>query len=331
MKKIKFINLSFIEENLSKDLSFGRFIIQNLEPSYGVTIGNPLRRVLLSSLPGAGIVYVEIKGVDHEFSTITGVYEDVMSIVLNLKQVVISVDSIDDDFEQKMELFVSGKKKVTASCFEQVEGVKIINPEQEIANLVSEDASLKMTVLIKRGIGYVSAEENKIYTKKKIGLISIDTLYTPVSKVSYDIEKKLGDKEELAIEITTNKSITAKSALTMASKILLDHFSFLANLNEKKDQISFIYEPKKEFPNKSLELRIDQLELSVRLYNCLKKSGIEKVSDLVLLKEEEVSRLKSLGRKSFDELKEKFKQHGLEFQNDLEKKLYYDDEEEIEE
>lgn len=321
MKKIKFINPSFIEDSVSEDLSFGRFIIKNLEPFYGVTIGNPLRRILLSSLPGAGIVYVDIEGVDHEFSTIPGVYEDVMSIVLNLKKIVVSVDSLEDDFEQKLELFAKGKQQVTASLFETVEGVKIINSNQIIANLVSDDAFLKMSVLIKRGIGYTSAEENKIYTKNKLGLIAIDTLYTPILKVSYEIEKKMGDKEELSIDITTNKSITAKKSLTIAAKILVDHFNFLVNLMEGSNEISFIHEPKIEPSNNVLDLRIDQLNFSVRLFNCLKKSGINTLSDLVSLEEKEVFKLKSLGKKSLDELKEQFQQHGLKFKNDVDKKL----------
>ncbi|RAM57760.1 DNA-directed RNA polymerase subunit alpha [Candidatus Phytoplasma oryzae] len=316
MVKLKFIKPFMIHEEENYDLFNQRFVIQRLEKGYGITIGNSLRRVLLSSLPGASIVNVYIQGVEHEFSVIQGVYEDVMSIILNLKKVVIFVNSPEDDFETKMEIDAIGEQVITAANFSPVEGVEIINKDQVIAHLSSSNVHFKMEITVRRGIGYVSSEENKIYSKNKFGVISMDSLYTPVLRVAYNVEQKLNNKEELILEIETNKSITSKEALATAAKILVDYFYSLAELSEKAKQIDFIYEPEIKSYNHALDLRIDQLEVSVRLFNSLKKSGITTVEELTRRSEKFITKLHSLGKKSLEELKNKMKEFGLCFKPD---------------
>ncbi|CCV64900.1 DNA-directed RNA polymerase subunit alpha [Alteracholeplasma palmae J233] len=322
MKDLKFEKPSAVEE-ISVDGNKGKFVIRPLERGYGVTIGNALRRVLLSSLPGAAIVNTKIDGVEHEFSTISGVYEDVMEIVLNLKKVVFSVDSDDSQYEQKLELYAVGPGVVTAADFNRVDGVTVINPDQVIANL-AEDGKLSMVVTIRRGIGYVSAENNKVYSKYEVGVIPIDSLYTPVERVSYHVEKTRGDSDELTIEIETNGAIDVKEALSLASKMLVDYFNVIVQIGEQASQKDFIYEPTEEPSSKKLEMRVEQLDLSVRLFNSLKRSGIATVAELVKLTEEEVMRFRSLGRKSFKELKEKLAENGLEFEHSMSKDSRFD-------
>jgi DNA-directed RNA polymerase subunit alpha len=312
MKKLKFLRPIMLVDNENDDSFDKRFVIQRLEKGYGTTIGNSLRRVLLSSLPGAAIVNVHIEGIEHEFTVMDGVYEDIMSIILNLKKVVINVDSQDEDFEQKLKIDIIGEKKVTAADFNVVDRVNIINKDQVIAN-VSENTRFCMEVTVRRGIGYESAANNKVFNKGKYGVIAIDSLYTPVVKTTYNVEQKLGNKEELVIDIETNKAITAKKALSTASKILADHFNVLVNLCEQEQQNDFIYEAEIENYNHALDLKIEQLELSVRLLNSLKKSGINTVKELVSQKEKDISKLNSLGKKSFDELKAKMNELDLRF------------------
>ncbi|QTX02803.1 DNA-directed RNA polymerase subunit alpha [Candidatus Phytoplasma luffae] len=315
MDKLKFIKPNMNVVEAKTDLANGKFIIFPLEKGLGITIGNSLRRVLLSSLPGVAIVNVKIEGVNHYFSIIPGVVEDVMSIVLNLKKVVIAVDSNEDDFEVKLKIDTSEEKTITAADFETVDGVRIINKDQVIATL-SDNIPFKMVVTVRKGIGYISAEDNKIYSKNEFGVIAIDSIYTPVLKVSYNIEPKLNNKEQLVMDIETNKSIQPKEALSLASKILIDHFNILVNLCEKVQDDYFIYEPKAKSYNHALKLRIDQLGISVRLFNSLKRAGINTVQELVSKNEKYISKLESLGKKSFDELKEKIKELELNFQDD---------------
>ncbi|MEC4559149.1 MAG: DNA-directed RNA polymerase subunit alpha ['Conium maculatum' witches'-broom phytoplasma] len=312
MKKLKFLRPIMLVDNENDDAFDKRFVIQRLEKGYGTTIGNSLRRVLLSSLPGAAIVNVHIDGVEHEFTVMDGVYEDIMTIILNLKKVVIAVESQDEDFEQKLEIDITGEKTVTAGDFNVVDGVDIINKDQVIAH-VSENTRFRMEVTVRRGIGYESAANNKVFNKSQFGVIAIDSLYTPVVKTTYTVEQKLGNKEELVVDIETNKAITAKQALSTASKILADHFNVLVNLCEQEQQNDFIYEAEIENYNHALDLKIEQLELSVRLLNSLKKSGINTVKELVSQKEKDISKLNSLGKKSFDELKAKMNELELRF------------------
>ncbi|MFA6800745.1 MAG: DNA-directed RNA polymerase subunit alpha [Acholeplasmataceae bacterium] len=326
MKDLKFEKPTSVEE-ISVDGTKGKFVIKPLERGYGITLGNALRRVLLSSLPGAAIVNIKIDGVEHEFSTIEGVYEDVMGIVLNLKKVIFSVESDDPDFEQKLELYAVGAGKVTAADFTHIDGVEVVNPDQVIATL-SENGSLSMIVTIRRGVGYVNADKNKVYGKNEKSVIPIDSIYTPVERVSYHIEKTRGDEDELTLEIETNGAIVAKDALGLASKMLIDYFSVISEISEQAKDADFIYEQEEEPVNKKLEMKIEQLDLSVRLFNSLKRSGIYTVAQIIKMTEEDVMRLRSLGRKSFKELKEKLSEHGLEFENTSNKdsKFSLDDE-----
>lgn len=313
MKDLKFEKPTAVEE-VSVDGTKGKFVIKPLERGYGITLGNALRRVLLSSLPGAAIVNIKIDGVEHEFSTIEGVYEDVMGIVLNLKKVIFRVDSEDPDFEQEIELYAVGAGSVTAADFNNVDGIEVVNPDQEIARL-SENGSLSMVATIRRGVGYVSAVKNKVYSRNEKSVIPIDSIYTPVERVSYHVEKTRGDEDELSLEIETNGAIEAKDALGLASKMLIDYFQVVSEISEQAKDADFIYEQEEEPVNKKLEMKIEQLDLSVRLFNSLKRSGIYTVAQIIKMTEEDVMRLRSLGRKSFKELKEKLLEHGLEFEN----------------
>ncbi|MDW3617789.1 MAG: DNA-directed RNA polymerase subunit alpha [Candidatus Phytoplasma pruni] len=312
MKKLKFLRPIMLFDNENDDVFDKRFVIQRLEKGYGTTIGNSLRRVLLSSLPGAAIVNVCIDGAEHEFTVMDGVYEDIMTIILNLKKVVIAVDSQDEDFEQKLEIDITGEKTVTAADFNVVDGVDIINKDQVIAH-VSENTRFRMQATVRRGIGYESAANNKVFNKNQFGVIAIDSLYTPVVKTTYTVEQKLSNKEELVVDIETNKAITAKQALSTASKILADHFNVLVNLCEQEQQNDFIYEAEIENYNHALDLKIEQLDLSARLLNSLNRSGINTVKELVSQKEKDISKLNSLGKKSFDELKAKMNELELRF------------------
>lgn len=326
MKDLKFEKPYAVEE-ISLDGHRGRFVIKPLERGYGITLGNALRRVLLSSLPGAAIVNVKIDGVEHEFSTMEGVIEDVMGIVLNLKKIIFTVISEDPDFEQKLELYAVGAGKVTAADFNHVDGVDIINPDQEVANL-SETGRLSLEVTVRRGVGYVSADRNKGFSRGEKSVIPIDAIYTPVTRVSYQVEKMRTDADELTLDIETNGAIPTKEALALAAKMLIDYLDVIVNISEKATSADFIYEQEEEPVNKKLEMKIEQLDLSVRLFNSLKRSGIYTVAQIVRLTEEDVMRFRSLGRKSFKELKEKLAEHSLEFENTAHKEAKFQNEEE---
>jgi DNA-directed RNA polymerase subunit alpha len=257
-----------------------------------------------------------------------GVYEDVMGIILNLKKIVFAVDSNDPDFEQKLELYAVGEGVVTAADFNHVDGVEVINPDQVIATL-SDTGKLAMEVTVRLGTGYVNADKNKVYHKNEKSVIAIDSIYTPVNRVSYHVEKTRGDADELIIEIETNGAIQCKDALALASKMLIDYFNVIVEISEKASNADFIFEQEDEPTNKKLEMKIEQLDLSVRLFNSLKRSGIYTVAQIIRLTEEDVMRFRSLGRKSFKELKEKLAEHGLEFENtsNRDNKFIFDDEE----
>lgn len=290
------------------------YLIRPLDRGFGITLGNTLRRVLLSSIPGAAIVNAKIEGAEHEFSALDGVYEDVMGIVLNLKQVVLSVDSEDPDFEQKLELYVEGPKVVTAGDFNRVTGVEVINPDQVIANLTDKGV-LNMEVTIRRGVGYVSADENKEFNKGEVGIIPIDAIFTPVKRVSYKVDKIRGDNDALTMKIETNGAIDGNDVLPLASKMLVDYLNAIVEISEQAANADFIKEQEVEPINEKLDMSIHKLDLTVRLYNSLKRSGIYTVGQVINQTEEEIMRLRSLGRKSFKELKEKLEEHGLSFAN----------------
>ncbi|MCR1808629.1 DNA-directed RNA polymerase subunit alpha [Haploplasma modicum] len=329
MKELKF-------EKPKVDVKMGEnnnieYSIKPLARGFGITLGNTLRRVLLSSVPGAAIVNAKIDGVVHEYSVIEGVYEDVMGIVLNLKQVIVSVDSDDPNFEQKLELYMEGPAVVKAGDFNKVTGVNIINPDLVIANL-NEQGRLHMEVTVRRGVGYVSANDNKVHSNNQVGIIAIDSLFSPVNKVSYHVDKIRGDDDALIMNVETDGSIDGNDVLPIASKMLIDYLTAIVELSDNVINSDYIKEQEIEPVNEKLDLGIDKLDLTVRLYNSLKRSGIATVGEIISKSEEEIMRLRSLGRKSFKELKDKIEEHGLSFASSglRDYNTSYDDEEEEE-
>lgn len=291
----------------------GKYVLEPLERGFGLTIGNSLRRILLSSLPGAAIVNVKIDGAQHEFMTLDGVVEDVMSIILNLKKIIFIVDSEDPNFEVTAELH-KGEGAVTAADIICPTGVEVINKEQYIAT-VSTGKSINMYFTIRRGVGYVSANKNKEYCRE-IEQIAIDAIYTPVVNCSVTVDKTRvndnADFDKLTLEVVTNGSIEPDEALAMAAKMMMEHLSVVVELSEKIKENTYMIEHEDESSNKKLEkTTIEELDLSVRSYNCLKRACINTVGDLTQMTEEDLVRVRNLGRKSIKEIKEKLESRGL--------------------
>ncbi len=298
---------------LSENGSYGRFVVEPLERGYGTTLGNSLRRILLSSLPGASISNVKIDGVLHEFGTIPDVKEDVAEIILNLKQVAFKVEG--DDFNPKTAVIeVSGEGVVKASDIKTDEDVEVMNPDLVIATLSSEKASVYMTLTIKRGRGYISAEKNK-EDNQSIGTIPVDSIYTPIRRVNFKVENtrvgQVTDYDKLTIEVWTNGTIKADDALSYASKILNEHLNLFMNLSDvaKNTEIMVVKEVSEK--EKILVMTIDELDLSVRSHNCLKRAGINTVQELTSKTEEEMMKVRNLGNKSLEEVLNKMKELGL--------------------
>ena len=298
-----------IEEYI-KDEFYGKFVIEPLKRGYGTTLGNSLRRVLLSSLPGAAVTSISIEGVQHEFTSIDGVVEDVTQIILNLKNLILSIDSEE---VKELRIDVAREGAVTAADIECDEQVEIINPDLHIATL-SATGRLRMTMKARRGNGYVGADDNKKLLESA-GEIAIDSIYTPVTRVSYDVEKtRVGQDasyDKLTLEVWTNGSVNPQEAISLASKILVEHFSILVNLNEAGQLASFIVEREDEEKNKVLEMPIEELDLSVRSYNCLRRAGINTVEELARHSEEDMMKVRNLGKKSLKEVKDKLDELGL--------------------
>ncbi|CCV65281.1 MAG: DNA-directed RNA polymerase subunit alpha [Paracholeplasma sp.] len=315
MQDLKFSKPEVKIESVSADNRVARFVISPLERGYGITIGNSLRRVLLSSLPGAAIVNVKIDGAEHEFSTLEGVMEDVMSIVLNLKKVVLSVDSTDPNFEKEIEIHQNGAGVVTASDIIHDNEIKVVNPDQVIATVV-EGGKLSMYMTVRRGIGYVGSVENKKHSKN-VGVIAIDSIYTPINRVSYDVEKTRvnndANYDKLIMDVETNGAVKAHEALSLAAKMMMDYLTVVVDLNEASHEISFMAERPSETNTTRLEKPIEELDLSVRSFNCLKRAGINTLAELTKKTEEEMMRVRNLGRKSLKEVKEKLEDLGLGF------------------
>lgn len=289
--------------------------VSPLERGYGITIGNTLRRILLSSLPGTAIVNVRIDGVEHEFQTIEGVKEDVMSIVLNLKRIIFHTDSIDPNFEKEIEVHQTGEGIVTAGDLGVDTELKVINPDQVIAT-VSEGGKLSMFIKVRRGIGYVSAENNKVYAKN-IGTISIDSLFTPVLRVSYKVDKTRVDRDasydKLEMEVETNGALKPYEAVSLASKMMIDYLTVIVDLDETTHKLDFMGESPEITEDRKLDKPIEELDLSVRSFNCLKRAGINTLAELTKKSEEEMMRVRNLGRKSLKEVKDKLEELGLSF------------------
>lgn len=292
------------------DDSYGKYVVEPLERGYGTTLGNSLRRVLLSSLPGTAVTSVKIAGVQHEFSTIPGVKEDVTEIVLNIKGIIARLHC---QGPKTVYIEASGECVVTAGDIKPDADVEILNPEHRIATL-GPDASLSMELVINHGRGYVSADKNKA-AQPIIGTIPVDSIYTPVLKVNYTVENtRVGnqtDFDKLTIEVWTDKTITARDAVSLGAKILCDHFTLFTDLSDTISRSSTVVEKIAETRDKVLEMTIEELDLSVRSFNCLKRANINTVEDLISKTQDEMIKVRNLGRKSLEEVEHKLAMMGL--------------------
>lgn len=313
----KFERAEFKIEEFDETDHYGKFEIAPLERGFGLTIGNALRRVLLSSLPGAAVYAIKIDGVYHEFTSIDGVGEDVTGIVLNVKDLILN---IEDDEDYTLRISEKGPKVVTAADIECPAGVEIINKDHIIATL-AEGGVLEMEMKARRGRGYVSSEDNKELfqsSSQEIGTIYTDSIYTPIERVKYHVEPtRVGQDsnyDRLSMEIWTDGSIEPQVALATASKILMDHLEqIVAIKDEVYESESVIKEAVTEVENPMASMMIEDLDLSVRSYNCLKRAGIQTVEELTQKTEEEMMRIRNLGKKSLKEVKDKLFELGLEF------------------
>ncbi len=301
----------YIESN-----HYGKFELEPLERGFGTTIGNALRRVMLSSLPGSAITSVKIEGVMHEFQKIDGVVEDVTAIVLALKSIVIKNHSEED---KVIRLYADKEGAVTAGDIEIDADLEIVNPDLVIANLV-KGGKLDMEMTVSNGRGYVDSKTNqKLLGENKAGVIAIDSLYSPIERVSYEVESaRVGQNEnfdKLVMNVYTNGSITPEEAMALSGRILIEHFNIVTDLNSISDVSGLMAEKKVDTITKTLETPIEEIEFSVRAYNCLKRAGINTVQDLISRKEVEVTKIRNLGKKSLKEVIDKVKEMGLKFRD----------------
>lgn len=303
---------------LKSDGTYGRFILEPLERGFGTTLGNSLRRVLLSSLPGVAVTSIKIDGVQHEFSTIPGVKEDVTEIVLNIKGLIAKVHG---DVPKTVYIEAEGECEVTAGDIKADSEVEILDPGMHIATL-DEGAKLYMELVIDRGRGYVSSDRNKQIMQPVIGVIPIDSIYTPVLKVNYSVENtrvgQITDYDKLTLEIWTDGTISAKEAVSFAAKVLNEHLNLFVDLSEEGYTEQIMVEKDDKCKEKVLEMTIEELDLSVRSFNCLKRAGINTVEDLTNKTEEDMMKVRNLGRKSLDEVVLKLKSLGYDLQADEE-------------
>lgn len=302
----------YIENNF-----FGRFEVEPLERGFGTTLGNALRRVMLSSLPGAAICSVKIDGVSHEFETIDGVVEDVSLIILNLKDVVIKNHS---DEKKIIRIDASSEGEIKASDIEHDADIEILNPDKVIATL-AKGGKLSMEMTVSNGRGYVSSDENKkLLDNKKVGTIAIDSLYSPIERVAYEVEPaRVGQDEsydKLILQVWTNGSIRPEEAVALASRILMEHFAIFTDLSKIADMTGIMIEKSEDPKAKALETTIEELDFSVRAYNCLKRAGIHTLQDLVNKSEPEMMKIRNLGKKSLKEVLDKVRDLGLLLRDD---------------
>lgn len=295
---------------MAEDYSYGRFVVEPLERGYGITLGNSLRRILLSSLPGASVVSIKIDGVLHEFSTIPGVVEDVTEIILNIKDLAIKVHS---EGQKVIYIDYEGDGEIKAGDIKTDADVEVLNPELHIATL-SGNHRLYMELMVDTGRGYVPAEKNK-HSNQPIGIIPIDSIYTPVKKVNYTVENtrvgQVTDFDKLTIEVWTNGSIQPDEAISLGAKILSEHLNLFINLTDHARNTEIMVEKEETKKEKVLEMTIEELDLSVRSYNCLKRAGINTVEDLINKTEEDMMKVRNLGRKSLEEVVQKMDALGL--------------------
>jgi DNA-directed RNA polymerase subunit alpha len=298
--------------DIKADGTYGKFILEPLERGYGTTLGNSLRRVLLSSLPGVAVTSIKIEGVQHEFSTIPGVKEDVTEIVLNIKGL---IAKIHGDAPKTLLIEAEGECEVTAGDIKVDSEVEIVDPSYHIASL-GQGARLFMEIVIDKGRGYVSAERNKqAAAQTSIGVIPVDSIYTPVLKVNYTVQDtrvgKITDFDKLELEIWTDGTISAKEAVSLGAKVLNEHLNLFVDLSEEAYTTDIMVEKDDTGKEKTLEMTIEELDLSVRSFNCLKRADINTVEDLITKSEEEMGKVRNLGRKSLEEIIEKLKSLGF--------------------
>ena len=295
---------------------YGRFVVDQLERGFGTTMGNALRRVLLSSLPGAAVSNIRVEGVLHEFSHIEGVKEDLTEIILNLKSLSLLDTSDNHDFKIAT-LEAKGEGVVYARDIKVSADIEVMNPDLVIATLDNADATLNIEMTIRKGQGYVGADKNKSFDQP-IGLIPIDSIFTPVRKVNYQVEPTrvgdITDYDKLIMEVWTNGTISPKDALCLGAKILTEHFNLFVDLSDSAKSTDIMIEREEGMKEKMFEMTIEELDLSVRSYNCLKRAGINTVEDLAAKTEEDMMKVRNLGRKSLEEVLKKLTDLGLKLQ-----------------
>lgn len=298
---------------ISEDKTYGRFVVEPLERGYGTTLGNSLRRIMLSSLPGAAVSQVKIDGVLHEFSSIPGVKEDVTEIIMNIKNLAIRNNSSTNEPKVAYIEF-EGEGVVTAADIQVDSDIEILNPELEIAHLNGgADSKLYMELTITNGRGYVGAEKNE---DTPIGVLAVDSIYTPVERVNLTVENtrvgQVTDYDKLTLDVFTNGTLEPDEAVSLAAKVLSEHLNLFIDLSEAAQQVDVMVEKENDAQEKVLEMNIDELELSVRSYNCLKRAGINTVAELINRTPEDMMKVRNLGRKSLEEVLAKLKELGLE-------------------
>lgn len=299
---------------------FARFIVEPLDRGFGLTLGNCLRRVLLSALPGAAAIGIKINGVQHEFSTIKGVSEDVVDIVLNIKSLAVKTMNTDPDFHTVIKINKYGAGVVTAKDFEPNDLVEILNPDLHICTL-EDGAKFEMEVFIGRGRGYVPSENNKL-DDAPLGYIAVDSIFTPVKKASYFVTNtRVGqriDYDKLTIEVETNGTLSAREVISLSGKLIQDHIGLFVELVENMSQMEILVSREEDKQTKVLEMTIEDMDLSVRSYNCLKRAGISTVEDLIKKSENDLAKVKNLGKTSLTEVQAKLASYGLSLRNDEE-------------
>ena len=297
------------------DVSYGKYIVEPLERGYGTTLGNSLRRILLSSLPGTAATSIKIAGVQHEFSTIPGVKEDVTEIVLNVKKIIAKLHC---QGTKTVYIDAAGECEVTAGDIKADGEVEILNPEQHICSL-GPDASFNMEITLSHGRGYVPSDKNKT-PNMPIGTIAVDSIYTPVYKVNYTVENtrvgNMTDDDKLTLEVWTDSTISARDAVSLGAKILSDHLSLFTNLSETVASKPTMAEKAETHRDKVLEMTIEELDLSVRSFNCLKRANINNVEDLISRTGEDMMKVRNMGRKSLEEVQNKLAMMGLSLASD---------------
>lgn len=298
---------------ISEDHQYGKFVVEPLERGYGTTLGNSLRRIMLSSLPGTAVSQIKIEGVLHEFSSIPGVKEDVTEIVMNIKSLAIRNNSMNDEPKAAYIEF-NGEGVVHASDIQVDQDLEIMNPDLVIATLSGRDAKLYMELIITNGRGYVGADRNKT-DDLPIGVIAVDSIYTPVERVNISVENtrvgQVTDFDKLTMDVFTNGTLAPDEAVSLAAKVLSEHLSLFINLSENAKTAEVMVEKENDEREKVLEMSIDELELSVRSFNCLKRAGINTVEELTSKTPDDMMKVRNLGRKSLEEVLEKLKELGL--------------------